>query len=198
MTVFKPDIFGNVHKGIRKALCDACVALGRAAGDPQREQTAKAILRDALRFVAHHGENEDLLLLPLLATRAPQLGETIERAHQQLEIQRSALSRALERGAGSEVYLDACAFTSAYFDHMREEEQLHDPAIRAVLSEDELGEFARKSVERTTPPDQRMMLGYMLPAMARADAEAFLGKISPGLAEELLSLQSPERATGSA
>jgi len=69
-TTAKPDLFSNVHKGIRRALFAACADLGRADGDAARELRARATLAQALHFVVHHGENENLLLLPILRERA--------------------------------------------------------------------------------------------------------------------------------
>jgi hypothetical protein len=181
----QPDLFTNVHKGIRRALFAACAALGRASGDVERERSARAALAEALRFVAHHGENEDLLLLPLLAQRAPQVFARMTEAHGALDASRAALSADRPIDA---LYLEACAFTSQYLAHMDEEERTFEAQIRAVLSTDEALAFARRSVERTAPADQRMMIGWMLPAMTRADADAFLGRLPPALAGELRAL----------
>jgi hypothetical protein len=60
-----------------------------------------------------------------------------------------------------------------------------------VLSTDELSAFGRRSVERTALVDQRMMLGWMLPAITRRDEDAFLGRMPPALAAELRLLLEP-------
>jgi hypothetical protein len=179
------DLFTNVHKGIRRALFAACTALGRADGDPARETTARAALAEALRFVAHHGENEDLLLLPLLRDRAPEVFAAMTEAHAALDEARAAL--AVESSVAA-LYLAACAFTARYAAHMDEEERVLEPRIRQVLSSEEALDFGRQSVARTAPADQRMMLGWMLPAMTRRDVAAFLGRLPPALASELGAL----------
>jgi len=184
-TTAKPDLFSNVHKGIRRALFTACIDLGRAEGDAAREIAARITLAQALRFVAHHGENEDLLLLPILRERAPQIFDSMSRSHAALEEARVALTEPQEIAA---THLAACAFTSQYLAHMDDEERVLGPAIFAVLSADEAIAFGRRSVERTAPADQRMMLGWMLPAMAREDADALLGRVPPALAAELRQL----------
>ena len=74
---------------------------------------------------------------------------------------------------------------------MHDEECVFEPAIRGILSADEVIAFGRRSVERTAPPDQRMMLGWMLPAMTRPDAESLLGHLPPALAAELSVLVDP-------
>src|ERR1700735_5315606 len=104
-----PDLFTNVHKGIRRALFAACTALGRAHGDAERETRARAMLAEALHFVAHHGENEDLLLLPLLRDRAPHVFAGMTEAHGALDAARAALSGDHPIDA---LYLQACAFAS--------------------------------------------------------------------------------------
>ncbi len=181
-TTAQPDLFSNVHKGIRRALFAACADLGRAEGDAAREIAARATLAEALHFVAHHGENEDLLLLPILRERAPQVFEQMSRVHAELDQARAALT---EHQPIAALYLAACAFTSRYLSHMDDEERAFEPTIRAVLSADEASAFGRRSVERTVPSDQRMMLGWMLPAMTRPDADALLSRLPPALAAEL-------------
>ncbi|HEX3853278.1 MAG TPA: hemerythrin domain-containing protein [Polyangiaceae bacterium] len=184
-TTAKPDLFSNVHKGIRRALFAACADLGRADGDIAREVAARAALAEALHFVAHHGENEDSLLLPILRERTPQIFERMSSAHAALDEARAAISAHQPIAA---LYLAACAFTSQYLAHMDDEERVFEPAIRVLLSADEASAFGRRSVERTTPSDQRMMLGWMLPAMTRLDADAFLSRVPPALAAELREL----------
>jgi hypothetical protein len=180
-----PDIFINVHKGIRSALFKACTALGRAGDDADRGTAARILLRDALHFAAHHGENEDLLLLPLLEQRAPAIFARMQDAHDRVNGTLNALTRDIETAPTHELYDRTCVFIALYLDHMREEEQALDPLIRAVLSVEELAGIARQSVERTAPADQRMMLGWMLPAMTRTDADAYLAKLPGALADQL-------------
>lgn len=185
MTQPAPDIFRNVHKGIRKALFDACLALGRAEDDAELDRAARALLGDALRFVAHHGENEDLLLLPLLEARAPAVAQAMSQAHRELEAALRALEEARRSAPTYELYLASCAFAARYLEHMREEEQEHDARLRAALTAEELATFGPRSVARTAPHDQPMMLAFMLPAMRPVDAQAFLARLPPELAAEL-------------
>lgn len=183
-----PDIFTNVHKGIRRALFEACTALGRAGDDRERDIAARALLRDALRFVVHHGENEDLLLLPLLEQRARAVSERIKGAHGRMHEALSALVTDLDAAPAHALYDRTCVFIALYLDHMHEEEHELEPAIRAALSVEELAGFGRRSVERTAPADQRMMLAWMLPAMTRTDVDAFLARLPAAVADELRPL----------
>jgi Hemerythrin HHE cation binding domain len=185
MTTSQPDLFTNVHKGIRRALFASCAALGRAAGDGAREAAARLLLADALHFVAHHGENEDILLLPMLRERAPQVYAGMTEAHTALDVARAALT--FDQPT-PDLYLAACAFASQYLAHLDDEERVYESTIRAILSLDEALAFGRRSVERTAPADQRMMLGWMLPSMTTVDAAAFLDRLPAALANELRAL----------
>jgi len=185
MATIEPDIFTNVHKGIRKALFEACIALGRAGDDEARCTSAKELLREALHFVEHHGDNEDALLLPLVEKRAPSVFERMTAAHGEIGVALDALIANIATVSTAALYTEMSRFVALYLEHMREEEQELDPIIRTALSAEMLSGFGRDSVARTSPADQKMMLGWMLPAMNRADVEAFLGRLPPAMADAL-------------
>ena len=188
MTTNAPDIFTNVHKGIRAALFAATTALGRAGADDERLGAARAILRQALRFVAHHGDNEDVLLLPLLAQAAPAVHARMTAAHAALHEPLAALEAALESASSATLYARTGQFVARYLEHMHEEEHALEPHIRVALTVEQLTQFSRDSVTRTAPADQRMMIAFMLPAMTRVDVDAFLARLPPPLAAELRPL----------
>lgn len=169
----QPDIFTNVHRGIRKALFDLCLHLGRTEPADPEWPDVLARARDVIHFVAHHGENEDALLLPALRERAPDTAARIDDEHGRIEAALEALRGALGNDAGS-LYLACCSFTSLYLEHMRFEEAECAPVIRARFSAEEIASFGARSVARTSPEDRRTMLGYMFAAMPRRATEAFL------------------------
>ena len=183
----QPDLFTNVHKGLRRALFEVCVALGRAGDDRDRTRAARSMLTEVLRFVEHHGDNEDLLLIPLLAAVAPELAGRLRAGHERIDPALRALANAAASSPIDELYVDTCAFVAEYLEHMREEEQL-EPGIRAALELEQLAAFGRESVARTSPTDQRMMLAWMLPAMTAVDVEGFFAKLPGSLAAELRPL----------
>jgi hypothetical protein len=187
----QPDIFTNVHKGIRNALFQACTALGRAGDDPTLGASARKLLRDALHFVSHHGDNEDTLLVPLLREHLPSACDRIERAHATIHAPLERLRAALDQHAPTErLYADTCNFLALYLDHMREEEAELDPLIRARVPAADLAAFGARSVARTAPGDQRMMLGWMLPAMVVAEARGLLERLPEPLRDELQALMA--------
>jgi hypothetical protein len=183
-----PDLFTQAHKGLRSALFAAVTALGRAGDDPILATLARDRLREALHFVAHHGDNEDRLLLPLLQMRAPDAFAVISRQHRDLDDARASLLAGVDTTPTPMLYRQAAVFVARYLDHLAEEEDVLEPRIRAALTTDEIVAFGQQSVARTAPADQRMMLGWMLPAMTPTDAAAFLDRLPPPLADALRPL----------
>jgi hypothetical protein len=169
----KPDIFANVHRGIRKALFDLCLLAGRTEPDEPEWPALLAQAEGVLHFVAHHGENEDVLLLPALRERVPEIAGRIAEEHRGVEQALGRLRQALATDA-RELFFACCSFTSLYLDHMRFEELECLPVIHAHFSIEELLSFGARSVARTRPEDQSAMLGYMFAAMSKRATAAFL------------------------
>ncbi len=180
-----PDIFSNVHKGIRRALFSTCGTLGRARDGEPSLQAAREQLRDTLHFIDHHGDNEDALLLPLLQQHAPAVHARMRAAHADIHVALASLRSQLDGAPAAALYHASCRLTALYLEHLHEEEVELEPQIRAALSVQALLELGKQAVARTAPADQRAMLGWMLPALPRADAEGFLGELPPALAAEL-------------
>jgi hypothetical protein len=110
MATMTPDIFTSVHKGLRKALFESCIALGRAGEDEARSEAARAMLREALRFTAHQGENEDLLLLPLVEEAAPEICQRLQAQHERVNIAPHQLNKDQETASAQAFYEKTCAF----------------------------------------------------------------------------------------
>jgi len=189
-----PDIFTNVHKGIRRALFHVCTLLGRADGDEARTREAREELKQVLHFVQFHGDNEDLLILPLLSQRVPLVAAQMQTAHARLHPMLDALNAQADTASTEALHQELAAFISVYLAHMHQEEHELQPLIRAAISAEELAQQGRGSVARATPDEQRMMLGWMLPALPQAVSRAFLQKLPPLLAADLAALMDGSSA----
>ena len=181
----RPDIFTNVHKGIRRALFETCIALGSAPEDAV-PAALRAQLRGVLHFVRHHGENEDLLLLPMLVDTAPGVHARMRDAHTRIDNTLREFDGRIDDGGATELCHRSCDLASLYLEHMREEELELEPQIRRVLSAVQLLEFGRGSVARTAPADARSMLTWMLPAMQPAEARELLAQLPEALQREVV------------
>lgn len=180
-----PDLFTNVHKGIRKALFDLVLALGRAADAPAASQRERALARDVVGFLRQHGDNEDALVLPLLEARAPDVFDRMRGAHAEVDAVIDAFAAAVDDAPTSALYTAACHLTSTYLDHTRTEEVELERRIRSVLTDDELRAVGAESVSRTPEAQRPVMIAFVLAAIPRAQAEAHLAKLPPDLAAAL-------------
>ena len=178
------DLFTNVHKGIRSALFETCVALGKTPDDAV-PSALRTQLRNVLHFIRHHGENEDLLLLPILEKAAPTVRARMREAHGEIETAILTLEARADHASATELYHRTCELASRYLEHMREEELELEPQVRQVLTIEQLESVARGSVARTAPADARVMLAWMLPAMHPADAREMMARLPEALRQEL-------------
>ena len=178
------EFFTHVHQGIRRALFDASTALARARGVPEAEAAALRLLDDALLFVTRHGENEDLLLLPLLEARAPEVASRMRDAHRRID---DGLRDLRSRGdrKDPDLYLHLSLFIAHYLEHMFEEEIELAPLISAVITEQELAKESERAVTRVDPGERLRMLRLMLPALPAAAASAMLSRLPRDVAQEL-------------
>jgi hypothetical protein len=185
----RPDVFTNVHQGIRRALFDASTALARSPGDSEAESAALQLVDDALLFVTRHGENEDALLLPLLDARAPEVAARMRNAHHRIEAELDAVRKLRARQA-HELYLRLSLFIAHYLEHMYEEEVELEPHIRAAISDSELAAEARRAVARAEPGERMRMLRLMLPALPVAAARVMLERMPAAVAHELAGMDA--------
>lgn len=184
-TLPAPDLFTSVHKGIRRALFELTLALGRAADTPAESQAERALARDVVGFLRQHGDNEDALVLPLREGRAPEVHELLRRAHAEVDAVVDAFEAAIDDVPTPALYTRACHLTSTYLDHIRTEEVELEPRIRSVLTHDELRAVGAASISRTPEAQRPRMLAFVLAAIPRPLAEAQLAKLPPALASEL-------------
>ncbi|MBS1152600.1 MAG: hypothetical protein H6Q89_4298 [Myxococcaceae bacterium] len=169
-----PNVFRNEHKGIRSALFDLCLQIGRT--DSSQQDKWEAVLqrtREVMGFVDRHRHNEDSLLLPLLKERAPEYYQRMRTAHRELDATHEALTHALENDP-PQLYHSACDYTAALLEHMREEELEHLPVLQIHLSASELEDFQRRALMNAAPPEQNLLLRSMLGAMTDSEVAEFL------------------------
>lgn len=179
----RPDVFKEVHKGLRNALFRLSLMAGSAdAADPGNLERLCADARDTFRFLEHHARNEDDFLAPEMRAKGLAEAGHMAEGHRELESRIRALAEAasalLRDPSGLHgFYLDLNRFISAYLGHMDEEEARILPLLHASFTDGELEEFPRRSVAATGPKDQSMMLAYMFPAMAPAELKGFFARV---------------------
>jgi hypothetical protein len=109
----------------------------------------------------------------------------LEAAHVRIHEGLAALQANAATGSTESLHQQLAAFTGEYLAHMHLEETVLEPRIRQGVPMEDLAASGRRAVETTPPQDQRMMLGWMLPALPTEVAQQFLARLPPALAGEL-------------
>jgi hypothetical protein len=172
----RANLYGDVHKGLRRELFNLVQDCGRA--DPENEGEVAAIadrLATLRGFLHEHAEHEERWVEPLLRRHAPKLAGELAAAHVSLHEElarteqlfgqwRTALSadRAL---AGDEAYAALSAFVAHYAAHMAREEAEAMPALQSAMSDPEILEVGASLRASIPPPRMGQFLAFILPAL---------------------------------
>lgn len=181
------DMYRNVHKGLRRALCALLSDAGSAEVTPaaqravaERWQAIHALLR------AHH-HHEDAFIGPHLARSAPSLFAQMERDHHALDGASAALTLAAEQlslcppAALAECALSfyrlLASFIGRYLNHMADEENAYLPALQARYNDGELAAIEGELLASIAPDVMGAFLSQMLPAMNTGERFALLDEM---------------------
>lgn len=179
------DLYGPIHKGLRKALCELVVRVGRTdfAAPDQRRETLAA-LRRQLAVSAGHLRHEEAHIHPALEERAPGAALTLDADHAHHRAAFEALEAAMAaveaaeaeaaREAGRELYLRFSQFVAADFAHMAEEEMVVQPLLHRLFSDEELIAIEGAIVGSLPPEENIALVRMMLPAMAAHERLGFM------------------------
>jgi hemerythrin-like domain-containing protein len=177
------DVFGPVHKSLRCALAELLVRMGRASFDDEETVTEIVTeLDDVLDYCRQHIDHEERIGRPALGARVTlHAFDAGHPAHLRAIAELGALSNALiaapsERRveAGRALYLHYSAFVGDTLLHFAEEECVLQPLLHRTLSDGELAEISRKTLESMTPAQLAATAGKMLRALNRAERTALV------------------------
>ncbi len=138
------DVYTAVHKMQRARLFTLTVEAGRT--DPADSVTTAKLAAaiDALASeIAAHGEHEERFIHPLLRAHAPELANTLDDAHVELDarlgqLREVASAYASAPGDPNVLYRALAAFTATYLDHLAVEEGEALPALWGGCTDEEL------------------------------------------------------------
>lgn len=185
------DIYAFIHKGLRAALTDALLAVGRLdSGDPVEVSQAVAGVRDLLEFCRDHLETENAFVHTAMEARRPGSTRRIGAEHVEhaaaiaaLQGQVEALARspAASRGAiAARLYRDLARFVGDNFVHMYVEEVEHNRVLWAIYSDTELCALESEIKAHLPPAAMLRALRWMLPAMTPAERGGMLRAMREG------------------
>lgn len=189
------DMYNNVHKGLRRALCGLLTDAGSATAAEFPEIGSRWLALEE-KLHAHH-QHEDRFIGPHLARIAPALFAQMEREHAAIDQELAAVRAA---AAPNAFYRALARFTSIYFAHMAEEEGAFSDALFAAYTDRDLMAIEGELVASIPPPKLGEFMAMMLPAMnlderfdllagmrAGAPAEVFQGMCQ--LASQVLDVR---------
>lgn len=191
------DLFGAIHRGMRKTETELLARLG--ALDAASDAAVKAVAADFRRFAVlarfQLADEQDYVhgaldaIVPGATVGYAIAHEKLANALVELEAMLATLETARgqsRRIAAKALYLATSRYVADDFAHMLEEELMLEPTLQAVFSDRELAQMGAKILTRVPGPvlldlvritmpaiDPEARQGMMAEMMARLPAEAF-------------------------
>lgn len=178
------DLYGLVHKAQRFKLFTFAQELSRASLEPEpvRERLRESV-RDIVRMLSEHARIEERYIHPLFAELG-QPAATLEREHQELEVELTALSRIVDDGRWSELYRAVMRFIGEYLLHIDEEERAQSQLLWPSFTDEQLRAVFRRFQSERAPSEAERDLELFLPALSVEEAAALLGRVTDGASAE--------------
>lgn len=177
------DMYGFIHKALRKAQCDIVVRLGQAGADITPGLLAD--MRDLLELGRLHIAHEEVHIHPAAEVRAPQASVRLKGQHdahrdtfhglEGLIVAVEQAPSSLRSDASRRLYLAFCAFVARDFDHMLEEETVHNDALWRHFSDAELMAVEGDIIASLAPEKVIRFMRLMVPAISRDERAMLLG-----------------------
>lgn len=180
------DLYRDVHKAIRVTMFDVVAEAGRLDVSDRAARVGHATkVRDLVLFLQFHAEHEDAVLDAPIRAVLPEQADDIAAAHVALEARMLVLveladlacdtTRADDRAAVHDLYLELASFVADYLEHQDVEERVVMPALWDAFGFDRLHELHGQILARITPDQMGWSLAMMLPAMNVDDRTEMLG-----------------------
>jgi hemerythrin-like domain-containing protein len=191
----RTEVFINVHKGLRQALFGLGLMLGKADWDDHAEVFAvETDFKKLLHFLREHATNEDDFSFPLLESRSEGATQAEREEHRRLDAELNRLEAdfiLLKKNTDNrwknsyEFYRAFNRFLSGYLAHMEREEGFITETLYQHFTDEEIEKDIQKIIQRTSPADMGMMLGYMIPGMNPDERFKFISKLKKNAPPEV-------------
>ena len=185
------DLQAPVHKGLRGALADALLAIGRMdPGDECEVREAHARLEEVLLLCEQHAERENAIVNRAIEARRAGASAAFALDHVRHADAVDAL-RAMAARRDGRLYSAFAAFMADMLRHMSNEEWDGDATLRALFGEAELGQMQRRVDASLAAPEGMPLLRWMIPALShgeRIELLERLGAVSHDAFEAALAL----------
>jgi hemerythrin-like domain-containing protein len=180
------DLYGPVHKGIRRELCGLLERLGSANfGDAAQRGALLQELRGVLQLMEHHIHHENSFVHPAAEERIQ--GSSASLAHEHAEHEEDitalrTLTNELEQAQGAalpglarQLYVRYGEFVGESLVHMAQEEHTLQPQLHSKFSDGELMALDGRIISSLAPPVMMAFMRAMIPAMNPDERALILG-----------------------
>lgn len=189
------DIYAPIHKALRLYMNDTVARIGRAdAEDAADLQAALAQAQALLVLMRSHVQHENDFLHPAIEARGPGDSLRIAGEHAEHVAEIGALQDAIEdlqaaapaarAPLAQRLYRQLALFAAENVQHMHVEETVHNEALWAAYSDDELRAIDRR-IEAQLPPDEKVAwLRWIAASASPRDLATMLAGIRPSMPSE--------------
>jgi hypothetical protein len=200
------DLYTAVHKGLRAAMSDALLAVGRLdCADTDELAEVLATVRALVAMCRDHLEHEDRRVHTAMEERCP--GSSAQTAadhrdHRAAFVALEADVRAVERAPAERraaealrLYRQLAVFVGENFLHMHTEEVENSAILWQTHTDDDLAGIHQAIVGSTAPAQMAIYMRWMVPSLSPVERAALLGgmqqKAPPPVFEGLLASLRP-------
>ena len=184
-TVPRVDLYAGIHKALRAFMTDTLLGLGRmdVEDDLDFAQGCQRVAQ-LLDVLQAHLEHENRFVHPAIEARAQGGSLAVADEHEGheraiLRLVRAvadlmACARADRAPRAQALYHELALFVAHNFEHMHQEETVHNAVLWAHYSDAELATIEGALVASIPPDEMQVVLRWMLPFMAPAERAAML------------------------
>lgn len=177
------DIYASIHKALRLAMTENLVRWsGLDTADAGQRQAAVVQLRSLIDLCRSHVDHENRHVHPAIESRCPGLTHRIAGEHDHhiatldaLEADVVTFQCAPDAASAFGMYRHLALFVAENFEHMDFEESVHNTALWAQYSDEELMAIEQAILSSIEPAEMAVVLHWMLPAITHEARAAMLG-----------------------
>jgi hypothetical protein len=169
------DIYGCIHKGLRKAQLEMLLRIGRADfGDAETTSAIIADMRLIMMLGASHLTHENDHIHRAMERKVPDSSHRLEDQHDSHErtfLELEELLKKIEaapatqrKPLGRRLYLGFSTFIAHDLEHMHEEETIANPLLQQLFSDAELEAIEMEIIKTLTPEKAIAYMRLMIPA----------------------------------
>jgi len=186
ITKNRHDVYGPVHKGLRRAQGKLLADLGATDFDNEAETNAIiGRMRQILDLARLHLSHEDTHVHTRIHDRSDGGTEDLDDQHKEHretfrrfadmldEIERATSPNRVV--LGNRLYLDFAAYVGDDLQHMNKEETVTWPLLCSLYSDEELMEMEGQIIGSLTPEQTMAFMSIIVPAINRTQRAKFLG-----------------------